>query len=146
MSEKPSIGLIITSICFFIPAWIAKRRRQKTDAILISTLATSSILYHGTMHPKAHLFDLVVAHSIASNYLITGLKNIIKYRKRIDLIGILFGGLSTHMYYRKSLPTKDHNISRKWHMRVHVSAQLALMAFLFNSRPPTDPSLQIMLH
>lgn len=130
----PSLGLILTSFGFFIPAWIARRRKQKTDAVLISSLATSSILYHGTLHPRAHLFDLIVAHSVALNYFMIGIKNIIKYRNKLDVFGLLCGGLSTHLYYMKSVPTRDENISRKWHMKVHMTAQMALIAFIFGSQ------------
>lgn len=137
----PSFGLMCTSIAFFIPAWIAKRREQKGNASLISTLATSSILYHGTLHPYMHMFDIVVAHSIAVHYLLYGIRNVLKYRKKFDIIGMLFGTMSTHMYYRKSLPIKDDNISRKWHMRVHISAQIALIAFIMGSHPPIKPAV-----
>lgn len=142
----PSVGLIFTSIGFFIPAWIAKRRKQKTDAILISSLATSSILYHGTLHPRAHLFDLIVAHSVALNYFMIGIKKIIKHRNKLDILGLLFGGLSTHLYYRKSLRIQEACISRKWHMKVHMTAQMALVAFLFgSSKPGSDSRPQIIL-
>lgn len=139
-NTMPSLGLILTSIGFFIPAIIAKKRKQKVDTILISSLATSSIFYHGTLHRTAHVTDLIVAHSVAINYLILGIKNVLKHSKKLDMLGLFFGGLSTHMYYRKSLRIHDEKISRKWHMKVHLSAQMALIAFILgSSKPPKEP-------
>lgn len=133
----PSIGLICTSIGFFIPAWIAKKRQRKSDALAISTLAGSSLLYHGTLHPCALAFDKLVAHSVAIHYLLSGMRRVVKRRAKRDVIGLLFAGISTGLYYRKSLPTKDERVSRKWHMGVHVSAQLALVLGL----PPDNLTL-----
>lgn len=126
----PFLGLVCTSLGFFIPAWIAKRKRKMIDARLISALGTTSLLYHGTLHSKALLIDMFVAHSLAVHYLWFGIKRVIKYKQKHDIAGITFGMLSTHLYYHKSLPTKDHRKSRKWHMIVHITAQIAFLTYL----------------
>lgn len=140
----PYIGLIITSIGFFLPAWIAKQRSQKRNTIIISSLATSSIFYHGTLHPYAHAIDVIVAHSVAINYLFLGVKNIARYKRGHDMIGLLLGMLSTHMYYNKSLPTRNEKISRKWHMKVHIAAQLGLIAFVMGASRQKPKNFEII--
>lgn len=123
-------GLVCTSLGFFIPALIAKRRQKNTDARLISALGTTSLLYHGTLHPKALFIDMFVAHSLAIHYLWIGIKRLVKYKQKRDITSITFGILSAHLYYNKSLPTKDPKKSRKWHMIVHITAQIAFVTFL----------------
>jgi hypothetical protein len=90
-------------------------------------------MYHGTMHPYAHLVDVLVAHSVAFYYMFNSIKDLLKFRKKLHLIGLFFGGLSTNIYYRKSLPTQDVKQSRRWHMKVHATAQIALVAFILAS-------------
>ena len=133
ITVMPAIGLVFTSIGFIIPALFAKHKKHIKDAKIITTLTVSSVLYHGTLHPMAHFFDMIVAHSVAINYLCRGIKNLVDHRRRIHAFGMLFGCMSTHIYYNKSLPIKNDKLSRKWHMKVHATAQVALLAFILGN-------------
>ena len=131
----PCWPLVITSIGFFIPAFFAARMKKHREKIIISALASTSVLYHGTVHPFAQFIDTCVAHFTAIRFLMEGVGNFLKYKRACDVIGITISGISIIMYYTKSLRTDHEDISRKWHMGVHITAQTALFIFLKNQLP-----------
>ena len=130
----PCWMLIITSIGFFIPSIFAARLKKLKDKKMIQALATTSILYHGTVHPLAQFVDTCVAHFVAFRYMIHGAVHLIHHRTIQNTIAMTIGSISAFMYYFKSQQIEDVNESRKWHAYVHVSAQMALIMFLHSPK------------
>lgn len=133
----PYWGLVFTSIGFFIPALVARAKGMKKDTKLIGALATTSVLYHGTIHPIAQLIDITVAHFVSIQYAFNGIKRVLQ-GKHNNITGIILGGLSALMYYKKSLRIDDEMESRRWHMNVHLTAQAALLIFVYGGKDYGD--------
>jgi len=138
LQEMPCWTLVITSIGFFIPALIAAQMKKHKEKIIISALASTSVLYHGTIHPLARFIDTCVAHFAAILFLSGGVRDFLKYKRVYDVIGITLSGISIIMYYTKSLRIDHEDTSRKWHMGVHLTAQAALLIFL-KTQPQHQP-------
>jgi hypothetical protein len=128
----PCWPLVITSIGFFIPALVAAKMKKHKEKNIIMSLASTSVLYHGTVHPLAQFIDTCVAHFTAIRFLTEGLRDFLNYKRMYDVIGITMSGISIFMYYTKSLRIDHEDTSRKWHMGVHITAQMALLIFLKN--------------
>lgn len=126
----PYLGLVLTSMGFLVPVMAASRMKKHVDAALLSILTLTSLLYHGTVHPIAKGIDMCTAHATSLFYLCRGVDNLMTKGIGHDLMALLWSGVSIWMYYNRSLTSKDEHTSRMWHMRVHMSANVALMCFL----------------
>lgn len=125
------IALVCTSVGFFLPALIASKLKKHTEKLLISALASTSILYHGTVHPLARLVDTCVAHLTAFHFVSKNLMLLITKRRASELVPFMWCCISAWMYYKRSLVITDHKVSSRWHIGVHLSAQAALMYMLY---------------
>lgn len=134
----PCLGLVVTSIGFFVPAIIARMKGMHKDTRLIGSLAITSVLYHGTVHPLALLVDTAVAHFVSIGYAIQGIRDVIVKRRHDTVVGVALGCMSAFMYYQKSLKIADETESRRWHMNVHLTAQAALLAFVYRGKGAGD--------
>lgn len=126
----PYVGLIVTSAGFLIPMMVAHRLHKYEERDLLGSLATSSLLYHGTVHPMAKFLDIGVAHLVSVQFLCRGMKRMMRNMMWNDITGMALSGLSMWMYYARSTQILNEAISRRWHMGVHITAQLALLCFV----------------
>ena len=125
------VALVCTSAGFLLPALVASKLKKHAERLLISALASTSILYHGTVHPLARMVDTCVAHITAIHFVSKNLLLLITKRRPSELVSFMWCCLSAWMYYKRSLVIADHKVSRRWHMGVHLSAQTALMYMLY---------------
>jgi hypothetical protein len=116
------VGLIVTSCGFFIPAIIAIARKRRRDACRAGALAVSSIAYHGTLHPIAHLLDACIAHSCAMAYLKESWERFQDSHKTHDAIAFVNLTGACIVYFFKSKFNKHPN-SCYWHLGLHVFSQ-----------------------
>ncbi len=142
-NKMPCWMLVFTSIGFIVPAIFAARLKKRNDKILIQALTGTSVLYHGTVHPIAKLIDMCVAHFVGIRYMLHGIKYFVFHNTLHDTIAITIGGISTYLYYQKSLRIENPEESRKWHACVHLTAQLALTMFLHSPKKYVIPNEQI---
>jgi hypothetical protein len=121
------IGLVLTSMGFLIPGWMAWRRRfrkgREIDIITSAVLSTSSILYHGTLHPLAHRFDIFVAHGVGLLSIGRSMLNVIAWRRGWIELGILGGTLGSIGVYLCKSRANPHDNCKYWHMLFHLSGQ-----------------------
>jgi uncharacterized Tic20 family protein len=116
------IGLVLTSFGFFLPAFIAWKKKKWLDAQVSAVLAMTSVFYHGSLHPLAHQIDLGVAHSVGALSVVRGLHYAYTSRKRIDFV-LLFGTFaSIGVYWKKSRIVIDDS-SKIWHMVFHIMCE-----------------------
>jgi hypothetical protein len=125
------VALVCTSAGFFLPAFVASKLKKHTEKLLISALASTSILYHGTVHPLARVIDTCVAHLTAIHFVTKNIRLLFMKKKASNLVSLMWCCISAWMYYKRSLVIADHKISSRWHMGVHLSAQTALMYMLY---------------
>lgn len=126
------LALVCTSAAFCIPARIASNMKKRIDSILIYALASTSVLYHGTVYPLAKLVDTCVAHITAIHFISNGVARILSHKNMLDTMSMAWCCLSAWIYYNKSAVIKEADISSKWHMCVHLSAQAALLCMLYS--------------
>lgn len=107
-------GLVCTSVGFLIPAVMAFRKRKRIDAIASSTLATTSILFHTTLHPAIKVVDMVVAHTI-------GAYSFFRSAKNKDVCGVVATPACAALFYGIS-KGRDGIRAHCGHMAMHVTA------------------------
>lgn len=118
----PYIGLVITSLGFIIPSFFAWKHRKMFDAKASSILALTSVLYHGTLHPLAHMVDYTVAHTIGALSIGRTFRRVFIWKKWNER-WIFFGTItSLGIYWFKSRCNFDITSSH-WHMLFHVYSQ-----------------------
>lgn len=117
----PFWGLLITSTGFFIPTFLARKSRQKLDAIASATLGVSSVLFHSTLHPTIKVIDMTIAHSVGVISLIRSTRNFIKRRRTKDALGIVATPTCAMIFYGVS---KGRSTALAWagHMSMHITA------------------------
>jgi hypothetical protein len=127
----PFIGLVITSAGFLIPAVLSFRKKNIRDAAATGLLAVTSVLYHGTLHPLAHLVDDLYAHVIGALYFAESVRRRFKYRRKSDIATFRLACASVLCYYvQKNVPKGVQ--SARWHMGVHLCANTAWTIYIMH--------------
>ena len=139
----PCWTLVFTSIGFFIPAFFAAKLKKHFEKNIIRALATTSVLYHGTVHPLAQFLDTCVAHFVAVRFVFIGIHDVLIYRRIHDVVTIALSSASIYMYYMKSLRIHHKDVSQQWHMKVHITAQLALLCYLNKHRLASQYEIEL---
>ena len=126
----PFIGLVITSCGFFVPAFLAWRRRNQVDGYkriltTCTTVGLTSIAYHGTLTSLAHAVDYAVAHVVGVTWSIESVRLWMCQRRPVDGAVCLTTAASVATYWFKSRVNDDLASSRYWHMLFHVMSQSA---------------------
>lgn len=127
------IGLVLTSLGFLIPGWVAwcsRRRgnRKNLDICTSLAIATSSVLYHGTLHPVAQRIDMCLAHMLGCLSIGRSVFHLVAWRRGIIELGIVggtFGSIGIYLFKSRLNP---HPNARYWHMVFHLVGQTTWVA------------------
>jgi hypothetical protein len=126
----PYWGLILTSVGFALPAWVARRKRKRRFAKACNTLALTSVLYHGTTHPICCLMDRIYAHGFCTLALIHCVYMSLREKHWKKLGAVTSSAIPLYLYFAKSQKT-DGLQSKLWHMTFHITGQGCLTAYSF---------------
>ena len=120
----PFIGLIITSIGFTIPSFLAFRQRKRKMGILCSVLSCTSVLYHGTLNRFFKYIDLAYAHSVGGFYIIQSVARCCIYHRVYDVV-VLSGTISSVViFYFGACNAKFSEVKKaRYHMLFHACTQ-----------------------
>lgn len=126
------MGLVLTSMGFLLPGWVAWRRWRgrggaghghRVDTLTSALVATTSVFYHGTLHPVAQRIDIVVAHGLGVLSVGRSLKNLVSWRRgwvELWIAGGTLGSIGVYLFKSRNNP---HLHSRYWHMLFHLGGQ-----------------------
>lgn len=120
----PFWGLVITSIGFIIPSFLAFRYRKKRMGTVCSILSGTSVLYHGTHNIIFKMIDTGYAHSVGCFYMINSIKRCFIHRRLYDFI-IMNGTFSSIYVFYKGSCNNDLNyiLQNYCHMVFHIISQ-----------------------
>lgn len=135
------IGLVLTSLGFFVPGWVAwrrhrRRRRDPRPTLDLATslvLGTTSVLYHGTLNPIAQTIDILVAHSIAFFSMGRTLYFVVRWRRGWVELGIAGGTFGSILIYLLKSRTNPYEDSKLFHMLFHLTSQATWVGHLLTS-------------
>jgi hypothetical protein len=134
----PFVGLVITSIGFLVPGILAWRRHLWGEAVSGILVSTSSIFYHGTLHPLAKGVDMAIAHTLGIRSIGRACINVVRRSRppgipqsRWKPIGILGGTLGSIAIYWFKSKTNPHPYSKYWHMVFHLTSQATWVVHLW---------------
>lgn len=132
----PYLGLVLTSLGFLVPGWVAWRRgwgsgrrgQPRSPGCALDTLssvlvATTSVFYHGTLHPVAQRIDIVVAHGMGVLSVGRSLFQLATWRRgwvELWIAGGTLGSIGVYLFKSRNNP---HLHSRYWHMLFHLGGQ-----------------------
>lgn len=117
----PFWGLIFTSAGFFLPAWLARRKNARVDMCASTVLATSSLIFHSTLHPTVQVVDMTISHVIGGINFIRSLVNARTKRRCKDIVGIVATPACAYIFYALS-KGKDSVAGHIGHMALHATA------------------------
>ena len=129
------IGLVITSVGFTIPSFIAFRRKKKQMGILCSILSGTSILYHGTQKAFFKYIDIAYAHSLGSFYFIQSIARCFIHKRLYDVF-MFTGTLSSILLFYKG-PCNNKLTEKKklqYHMLFHMCSQSMMCLHAIDSK------------
>lgn len=128
----PFLGLVITSLGFLVPTWVALKCKKKGLAWNYKCITITSVLYHGTQKAVFQLLDRAVVHSISAFHLGHGLIKAVRRPSIPKCMSLISTGVPLYLFYGKSARTTGIE-SSLWHMLFHVSGQgvLSLYAIYF---------------
>jgi hypothetical protein len=120
--ELCMLGLIFTSASFLVPAWMAWCKHRWWDAAAAGALTTTSLAYHGTLHPLAHTIDKSLAHGLGFTYALVGLH----HHRRLRWVMVPFcAGIGIYVFV-----TNGSN-APYWHMSFHILEQIAWIGRIY---------------
>jgi len=121
-TKMPVWGLVISSITFSIPAYVAYKRKKKHMSKCCSLLTLSSVLYHGTNNIIVKTIDVLYAHFLGFSYSVMSISNFIKQRRIYDFV-LMTGSLGTVYIFIGKVSDINNKYVNRWHMGMHYLSQ-----------------------
>lgn len=141
------LGLVLSSLGFLVPGWVAWRRLRRArqdaedkknkkgllDVCTSVVISTSSLLYHGTLHPLAQRVDVYLAHGLGCLSVGRSVKNLVAWRRGWVEAGITGGTLGSIGIYLFKSRVNPHPNSKYWHVLFHLTGQATWVAHVLTA-------------
>jgi len=124
----PFWGLVITSIGFLIPSFIAKKQNKDLTSKSFKCITITSVIYHSTQHSLSLFIDKIVVHSVSAFHLGRALYISIRDKSIKKLAYASSSLLPMYIYFKKSLPSTGI-VSKLWHMAFHITGHCCLSIY-----------------
>lgn len=122
------LGLVITSLGFLLPAWIARKQQKELVAQSYKCITFTSVVYHTTQHTLAMIIDKTVVHCVSTFHLLRA-SAIAMRDKSLQKLGLVAtSSVPIYLYFGKSLRTQGIE-SKIWHMLFHITGQGVLVLY-----------------
>ncbi len=120
----PNFGLVITSLGFLIPSFLAFKNNKKRLGYACTTLTTTSTLFHGTRLPIFRIIDMTYVYCLASYYIGKSIWRLVHHKRARDIY-LHVGSLGcVYLYFSKcDNPVVSTKIQQRFHMVFHIAAQ-----------------------
>lgn len=118
------LPLVMTSVCFMIPAVIAARKKGRNkDAMLISCMALTSTCFHSTYHTMAYVLDKFLAHGFGVYYTSLAVTEAV-FRKRC--VPLVFTAGTLMCCGLEECVSQTSRLRVPMHIGIHMGAIAAL--------------------